>query len=110
VQEYCSAESDPLRGSAAALAGHLNAERGEDVLRIAAEAVGSRFEALAGAQLLCASFAVARSLGPCLQSCRLAVWRTIRDDFCSSQACRLVKALGCSVACSEDVSIVRGCT
>ena len=54
-QEYCSAQSDPLRGSAAALAEHLNAERGEDVLRIAAEAVGSRFEALAGAQLLCAS-------------------------------------------------------
>ncbi len=65
VQEYCSAESDPLRGSAAALAGHLNAERGEDVLRIAAEAVGSRFEALAGAQLLCASLANA-SNGGCL--------------------------------------------
>ena len=54
LQEYCSAQSDPLRGSAAALAGHLNAERGEDVLRIAAEAVGLRFEALTGAQLLCA--------------------------------------------------------
>ena len=53
-QEYCEAEADPLRGSASALAGYLNAERGEDVLRIAAEAVGSRVEALTGAQLLCA--------------------------------------------------------
>ena len=54
LQEYCSAAADPLRDVAPSLAGFLNAERAEDVLRIAAQAVGSRFEGLAGAQLLCA--------------------------------------------------------
>ena len=71
--------SDPLRYSAAALANYLNAERGEDVLRIAAEAVGSRPESLTGAQLLCASpytHTLPQSLRcpPCFVTATISCW------------------------------------
>jgi hypothetical protein len=83
-QEYCEAESDPLRGSAAALAGYLNAERGEDVLRIAAEAVGSRVEALTGAQLLCALPSTA-AIGPVSDSCPKAYAQSSVVALCGCQ-------------------------
>ena len=47
-----AAEPDPLRDSAAATVAQLNAERTEDVLRIAAFALGVPLDALQGAQLL----------------------------------------------------------
>ncbi|CAL5223301.1 g5792 [Coccomyxa viridis] len=50
--EYMAADADPLRDCAAAIVEYQNKERTEDVLRIAAFALGVPLERLEGAQLL----------------------------------------------------------